>query len=120
MRSTVLLNENGDTTIAWDESNDEKMIELIQKKMNEGMTFFIIKQKFFNLIPVKVRLKNTDDVLENRQVIVKDEDFNEVITNGTAVPYKRNATDIETVAVATTAKEAAQNHTVAVTQRKGG
>ena len=37
VRSITLLDESGDTTFAWTESADEKMTELIRKKMDEGI-----------------------------------------------------------------------------------
>lgn len=117
-RSCIFLNENGDTTIAWDDSNDEAMTRLIQKKMDEGMTFFVVNR----YIPfIKHKIKDSKDVIPERKIVVKDADFNEMINNETVSTYKRNSNDnFETVRNATSAYDAATNHTVAIRQRVGG
>ena len=36
IRSLTMLNEAGDTTISWSEDLDDRMEEIIQKKMDQG------------------------------------------------------------------------------------
>ena len=45
IRSLTMLNEAGDTTISWSENLDDEMEKIIQKKMDEGCTFFIIAER---------------------------------------------------------------------------
>lgn len=119
--SLILLNENGDTTISWDETNDDKMIALIEKKIKEGMTFFIVEPRIMGMFPMKKKLVSADDSLKQRMVIVTDADFNDILLNGTADAYKReDNSPITVTGVLKTAKEAVNKHLVGVTQRVGG
>lgn len=52
-RATTILNQSGDTTIVWTEDRDDEMVEIIRKKMAEGITFFVIEPRFFGLLPAK-------------------------------------------------------------------
>lgn len=120
IRSVTFLNETGDVTLGWTYHNDEVMLKIIQKKMNEGMTFFIIDKKFFNLIKTKTKLTKPYDAFKNRSIIMDDDDFKEHFDNGTLRLYKKTSTEIVTLGVAKDAQEVVKNHSVGITQRRGG
>ena len=44
-RSLTMLNEAGDTTISWTPDRDEEMEQIIKKKMDEGVTFFVVDRR---------------------------------------------------------------------------
>lgn len=55
---TTLLNQAGDVVLAWDEEAAAKMTEWVQKRMDEGYTFFLVKPTMFGFgKPTKTRLK---------------------------------------------------------------
>lgn len=121
-RSCTLLNQDGDVTVVWDESNDEKMQALIQKKMDEGMTFYIIKPMIFNrFLNMKVKAKNIHSAMETRHVVMSDVDFNDLVQTDQSVRVaKRDDNHVSVVRVASNAADAAQNHSVGMTRRVGG
>lgn len=42
--SITLLNKSGDITISWDDEDQEKVQELVRRKMEEGYSFFIVRE----------------------------------------------------------------------------
>lgn len=42
-RALALLNEMGDLTITWEADKDDEMAVIIQKKLDQGIRFFIIE-----------------------------------------------------------------------------
>ena len=44
--SITFLNMTGDITIAWDDTNREQMLALVQEKMAQGYSFFILQPRF--------------------------------------------------------------------------
>lgn len=47
-RALTMLDRSGDTTITWDETQDDAMEALIEQKMKAGVTFFILPQRKSN------------------------------------------------------------------------
>ena len=39
MRKMILTSSLGDSTLKWSKDQDDKMLEFIQKKMKEGVTY---------------------------------------------------------------------------------
>ena len=79
------LNHFGDITIAWDDDADEKMLSIIQKQIDQGMTFWEIEPRFFGLVkPKKTKLKSIDDIKDERVLSIKDEDFFKLVADGLA------------------------------------
>lgn len=102
-RGLTLLNDMGDVELTWDSQNDEKVRALIEKKMREGVTFFVIKPLIGDAVHVKRRLKDVRDLKSNsvkmkdRDVIdlavkVKDPDIAEIVTSGHARLFRANET----------------------------
>jgi hypothetical protein len=115
-RSMTLLNEMGDLSITWEEDKDEKMAEIIQKKMDMGVRFFIIQP----FTKQQIRVQKLSDVV-GRTVSIPDEDVEKLFTNGEVGIVKRLvSTVIDTIRPATNAIEVVKNHTIGVKQMSGG
>lgn len=121
-RSMVLMNQYGDTTISWDEDSDGRIIPIIEKKMEEGVTFFVLeKPRLMNLFQGKMRkLRNMDQIGKSRKLVMMDEEFAGLLSEGIVQTDKVMEAQTTTTRVAKTAKEVSQNHTVGVRQMRGG
>lgn len=78
MGSITWLNQCGDIVIVWDEKNRDKILSVIQKKMDEGYTFFTTKKFMYKRLSRKVKVtpKNIDLIEE---VIITDEQFDKMV-----------------------------------------
>ncbi len=121
MPSLTLLDASGDTTIVWDEDTEDKMLEIIQKKMDEGIVFYIVKPSRIPLIPSRnVRAKKVADIKKAGAVVIKDADLDALFRDGVISTVKAPEGDLQTVGRAKTAREVSKNHTVAVRPQRGG
>jgi hypothetical protein len=121
IRAITMLNESGDQTIVWTEDRDTEMIEIIKKKMAEGVSFFIVEPRFFGLLPSKkTPLKKASDAKEHRALAIKDEDFAKFVSSGAGDVVKTPAASIVTVERAETAEQVAKSQSVGVKPLKGG
>ena len=119
-RSMTLLNEMGDVEVTWDSKNDDAMREVIEKKMKEGVRFFILKPFPGGFLYRKTALKTMDQLKENR-VKIGDNDVEKLFEAGKVeVVRTQSGASLETVGVAKTAKEAASKRTVGVKPLQGG
>ncbi len=115
MRSIRWLNEKGDITIEWSEDRDEVMKKIIQERMNEGFTFFIVegrkKDKTF---------KRVSDVkqIKDFKITMTDKEAEQMI-GGLFVGNDDND-NIESVGKANTPDEVVKNDSVAVRPVVGG
>lgn len=116
MRSMTLLNEMGDLTITWEDDKDDEMAIIIQKKLDQGVRFFIVEPFTKN----QVEVKKLEDI-KGRQISVPDEDVEKLFTEGKVGIVKRiTGSVMNTLGLATTAQQVASNHTVGVRQLRGG
>jgi hypothetical protein len=108
-RSITLLNGTGDVTISWSEDRDEQMEAWIQKKMDEGYTFFTLPDSFFGRLSKmwqKEPLKTVADVGEGRTVYLDDESAEKLFSDGVVgVSQTPGAGNIDTTGVAHTPRE---------------
>lgn len=74
----TFLNGSGDITITWDAKHDEKMKELIRKKMKEGYSFFTTRHVPLTHIPYKRQL-GQKGVETMKDLIIKDKDFEKIV-----------------------------------------
>ena len=116
IRALTLLNESGDTTITWEEEQDEKWERVIQKKMDEGFVFFIIKPRARKKTP----LKTVKDAFVKRTLYIKDEDISKLLEEGHGDVIATPKTPPETVKRGKSAKEVASSQSVGMGQRRGG
>jgi septum formation inhibitor MinC len=78
MRCLTLLNRSGDITITWDSQNDEKIKELVKKKMAEGYTFFTMRKVVIDAIQIK-RKVGTKGVDTITSLIIDDDTFEKMV-----------------------------------------
>ena len=116
-RSLTMLNESGDTTIAWTEDLDDEIAEIIQRKMDEGVTFFIVEREH----GTRMKLEDAADAKKHRALAIPDEDLRKFVDGGataTVTPTPREK--ITKSRVSRDAEEVAKSNSVGVKQRKGG
>lgn len=120
---TICLNEMGDVIIVWDDEGSGKMKEWVQRMMNEGATFFVLKQRAFGFLPPsKVELKKLSQLSNGTALAVSEDIFSKLTEKDTSVALaKRPAgVDIDTVKQAETVDEVVTSQTIMVQPRRGG
>jgi len=75
-RTMILLNATGDITIGWSEADDASMIPMIEKKLREGYSFFIVQGE------EQVRLQRVDQIGDARTVVMADRDAEQLFAAG--------------------------------------
>jgi hypothetical protein len=117
MGSCRMLNKTGDITFAWTEDQDEAVAAVIQKKMDQGIRFFIVKPFADG---EEIQITNIGDIA-GREVKVHDEDFAKLLTDGRVGIFSRVASiATDMIRRVTDAREAARANTMAVRQPAGG
>lgn len=122
-RCLTMLNESGDTTIEWDESEDDAMRQIIEKKMAAGVAFYIIAKRKpgqKGRVAGPKLLKNTEDAMKHRALSIKDDDFSKFVLEGKGRAVVTSPEPVQTVRRARTAKDVASNHSVGVRPMRGG
>lgn len=120
-RATTILNQNGDTTIVWTEDRDDEMVEILRKKMAEGITFFVIEPRFFGLLPPKkTRLDQAESALEKRALSIPDEDFRRFVESGNGDAVKTPVGNVSGARIERDPEKVATTQSVGVRQMKGG
>lgn len=121
MRELIMLDETGHSEFSWTKDTDDVMIDFIQKKMKQGVRFFILEPR--RILPDKV--KEIDSVLDigsNRRVSVSDSDMQSIINDGHPVSTKirDDSSTLNAIGLAKTAAEVLNNRTVAMKPARGG
>jgi len=119
-RVLTMLNEAGDTTISWTEDRDEEMQRIIEQKMKEGVTFFVVTRK---AAPAKrgPQLKTAADAIKRRSLVIPDEDLAKFVASGSGQVGRSPDEPIETSRVSRDAKEVVKSGSaVGAKQRRGG
>ena len=121
-RALTMLNESGDQTIVWDEASDAQMEEIIRKKMDAGIVFFIIEPRFFGLLPSKkTELKDATEAKKHRALAIRDQDLAKFVSDAPgAYMVKTPDGSVKTVRKSKDAAEVAKSESVAVKPMKGG
>jgi hypothetical protein len=120
IRTLSFLTEHGDNTYGWEAKDDEWVIPMIQRKMDEGYVFWIVQRN-----PMReVRLRRPEESLRERSIIIKDNDARILFEQGrigvvSQTPEEDAATS-ERLRRATSAVDAAANDTVAHRPPRGG
>lgn len=116
-RTLTMLNESGDTTIAWTEDLDDEIEKIIEKKMSEGCTFFIIEREH----GTRMKLEEPTDARKHRALAIPDEDLRKFVDGGaTATVHPTPKEKITNSRISRDAKEVAKSNSVGVKQRKSG
>lgn len=121
IRAFTLLNNSGDSTITWEKENDEVMRDLIEKKMKQGVAFFVIPPKALGFISrPKSRITDVEEIMKHRSVSVKDEDFARIITAGLANVTDRPEIDTERAEQCHDPAVIARSQSIGVMPMRGG
>lgn len=81
IRAITWLNMSGDITITWDSENEAAILALVEKKMKEGFSFFILKPRLLGLLGhKKVVATSVQDVKSAGRAVVQDADFNALVS----------------------------------------
>lgn len=95
--SITFLNMTGDITIAWDKSSEEAVLLLIEQKLKEGYSFFVLKPRKFGFIPLPSKKVAITSIVEARNaghVRMLDEDVLSVL-NEPAAPLQLDDASVE-------------------------
>ena len=121
MGSLTFLNEHGDVTLMWDASADDKVKAIVEKKMKEGYTFFIIKPRQGGLIaPEKLPAKNVKEAMKQRALAISDDDFVKMVEANEVTAFATPPEKIEDAKVSRDPAEVAKSESVAVRHKRGG
>lgn len=132
--SVTFLNFSGDITLTWDKTNEAAMLALVEKKMKEGYTFFILKPRALSAFGTKkVVATSIDEIKAAGSVSVPDAlakkvmlnlgdaDVSSVVEAGKAsILSTVKDASMETLSRAKTAVEVVTRQTVAVRPLQGG
>lgn len=128
LRALTFLNERGDTTLVWTADRDHEMESVVEKKMAEGVIFYLIDPRF----GTRETLRDVGDITRHRMLAIPDADFAKFVgmaTVGAPSPESSTPTAgvVETPRApakgarrAKSAKEVASGESVAVRPRRGG
>ena len=132
--SIIFLNMTGDIHITWDKQNEDAILALVEKKMKEGYSFFILKPRVGGLLGnKKVAISDVADARRAGGLVVPDAlaekvlaklddaDLEAAVAAGKAhVMSCDKVTDIDTARRARAAWEVVGSHSVAVRRVVGG
>lgn len=116
MGALTMLNEAGDTTISWTEDRDDEMQAIIEKKMAEGVTFFIIEPRF----GARTKLADAGDARQHRALAIPDDDLRKFVEAGSGEAVATPMAPVRKTRTSRNAKEVAASESVGVRQRRGG
>lgn len=122
-RALTMLNENGDTTIEWDEAEDDAMRAIIERKMAAGVAFYIIAKRApgqRGRVAGPKLLKDAADAMKHRALSIRDEDFSRFVLEGKGTVVPTSPEPVKTVRRAKTARDVASGHSVGVRPMRGG
>lgn len=120
MGSTTLFCHLGDVTIQWDDANEKEVLAYIEKKLKEGVVFFLVERRGLlrrkRLVPTKdleaikqarlVRMADENDLLDTGKAVIQS-----VSKDDTGESLGRRLSDPQ---------EIARSHTVAVAPIRAG
>jgi hypothetical protein len=122
-RSLTILDRTGDTTITWEPDQDDAMEEIIKRKMDAGVSFFIIAERKpgqRGRLPKPKKLTDPAKARAYRALKIPDEDFSKFVLEGKGRAEPTPPGSVDTVRRAKTPREAATSKTVAVQPLRGG
>ena len=93
--SITFLNCYGDLTVTWDEKDSTKMESRIQKLLDEGFQFFIVKKRFFTA-DKKTPLRSLRD-LEKNEVTADDKTIAMLFKDIEGEVYKDSQSEYDVV-----------------------
>lgn len=132
--SITFLNSTGDITISWEKDKENEMLALIDKKMKDGYTFFLLKPRAGGLLGnKKVPAENLEQIRQAGSVVVPDalakavvmnlgdSDVSTAVAAGSATLVSTvKKTTMDSVRRATSAAEVVASQSVAIRPISGG
>jgi hypothetical protein len=115
------LGPEGHLTITWDEDHKKDMIDFVSRKMNEGVTFWILEKRKFR-VNKEVKISDSKDLKGQDSVTVHDEDVKKLLADS-VIDLVKDPNDpdrFNVVRRAKTAQEVVENATVAHRRAAGG
>lgn len=119
-RAVTMLGDQGDTTIYWNEDQDDAMEAIIEEKMKQGIQFFIIENRPLGGPPMQRKLEDAAEARKHRAIAIKDEQFAAFVAAGKGDVVKTPDAPVKTTRRAKSPKDAAKNQSVGVRPLKGG
>jgi hypothetical protein len=132
--SITFMNSTGDITISWEKDKESEILALVQAKIDEGYTFFLLKPRAGGLLGTKkvpaesveeIRAAGSfvaPDALAKSVVMnLGDNAVSKVVENGSArVTSIGKNKSMESVGTSRNAQEVVRSNSVAVKQIVGG
>lgn len=119
MKHMILLNGTGDVTIGWDESQNIQMREMIERKLKDGCTFFIIEKKCWGLFSSKLKIRSIYEVKGN-EITIADDSLSTMFKDGMLSAGKTPKMQYETCGSSTDVDEILENNSIAVNRIAAG
>lgn len=91
----TFLNCYGDLTVTWDEKDSQKMESRIQKLLDDGFQFFIVKKRFL-ISDKKTPLRSLRD-LEKNEITADDKTIAALFHDINGEVYKDSQTEYDVV-----------------------
>jgi hypothetical protein len=112
---SFLLAGHGDLRIEWEEKNHDEIVKLIEAKMSQGVTFFILDPASKPMDDPSLKAIKSARRIADRQVYVRDRDIAKVVDADFArIAQFKGFGQIKTIGAAKSAEEAARADTIAV------
>lgn len=109
----ILMNESGDVTITWTQEHEAEMRGLIEKKIKEGYSFFLVEKKF-KFFNQKTKITSVDQIQRGSKILLRDEDAIRLFSEGKIQVEKNDAVELTAGKRLDDADEVLKSDTVAV------
>lgn len=116
LRAMTIFNGRGDTTIQWTPDRDGVMEALIEKKMAEGVVFFVIDPR----AGLRSRVTDPSQARTHRALAIGDDDFAKFVGAGDGDVVPTPAAPAKRSRISRKPAEVAAAHSVAVRAAGGG
>lgn len=123
-RECIFLNETGDVEISWDAKHDESVKAMIESKMAQGVSFFVVKKILG--FPIKRKIKEQwgggidRKELSSRKISVGDEAIAELFSKGEINISRSGNQEYTATSRARNWQDVRDNSTIGVKHASGG
>jgi hypothetical protein len=132
--SITFMNSTGDITISWEKDKEEEMLALVQAKLDQGYTFFLLKPRAGGLLGTKkVPVESIEEIRAAGSFVAPDalakavvmnlgdDVVSKAVQNGNAhVTAIGKNTSMESVGSTRNAQEVVRSNSVAIKPISGG
>jgi len=120
----ILLNETGDLTLSWKDDDSDKMRTLIERKMKQGYSFFILEPSFLGLFKKQRKITDINSIQKDTDgkysIMLCDKEAEKLFSEGTIRIGKTPEGDFNTTHRSTNVNEICQSSSVAVQPMRAG